>query len=543
MTGRNRGRGQGDGCGGRNGPGGHSKQGRGSGYSSKPKTIKVGLCKELEGHIFNYGGHGAADTMRVTQEKIQQYVGIKFGEDIANKIKIKKLVVLTPPKYSNAIKLRHQEYEKLVRRKQGNLKKALEVKLSTLQAEEAAGEDVDLEIANLQNDIDDLEFESHQEVPYKLTMEEAAGYSNSAKAHSLREATLKKHRGQVYALIYGQCTQLLQDKLKQEKSWAVVSASYKPLELYKLIESVVLKQTEDQYPVAAVWDQYSAVFNARQGSLSNTEWYERFNTKVEVAESVGCVFGQDKILDYCAEMEFKSPYNGLSTAEQAEVEIQAREQFMVYGLLKTSSNSHDKVKSDLSDDFTKGSNNYPTTPQGMLLLLDKYSKKPMAMTQSEGTAFAQKEAKKSKSKKVDSADPKKVEFDKEFYKDKECYRCGKKGHPKAGCTVKLVAADNDKSTKSSASKVSVLTGSTADVGKMFTLINKTFKTMGKAMSQVSKVGAFADDGSIGAQSHAHYASFSKLENHAKNYAFAIGADIMRECLLLDNQSSVHVFCN
>jgi hypothetical protein len=53
--------------------------------------------------------------MRVTQEKIQQYVGIKFGEDIASKIKNKKLVVLTPPKYSDAIKLRHQEYERLIK--------------------------------------------------------------------------------------------------------------------------------------------------------------------------------------------------------------------------------------------------------------------------------------------------------------------------------------------------------------------------------------------------------------------------------------------
>ena len=255
----------------------------------------------------------------------------------------KKVVVLTPPKYSDAIELRHQEYEKLVRRKQVNLMKALDVKLSTLQAKEVAGEDVALDIANLQNDIDDLEYESRQEVPHKLTMEEAAGYSNNAKTHSLRDATLEKHRGQVYALIYGQCSQLLQDKLKQEKLWVTVSQSYKPLELYKLIESVVLKQTEDQYPVAAVWDQYSSVFNARQGSLPNTEWYERFNTKVEVAESVGCVFGQDKILDYCAELEFKSPYNGLSTAEKKVVDIQARERFMAYGLLKTSSTNHDKI--------------------------------------------------------------------------------------------------------------------------------------------------------------------------------------------------------
>ncbi len=106
-------------------------------------------------------------------------------------------------------------------------------------------------------------------------------------------AMLEKHRGQVYLLILGQCTQLLQDKMKQEKAWAQVSVSYKPLDLYKLIESVMLKQTEDHYLVAALWEQYGAVYNAKQGNLTSTEWYERFNTKVEVAESVGCVFAVD----------------------------------------------------------------------------------------------------------------------------------------------------------------------------------------------------------------------------------------------------------
>ncbi len=45
-------------------------RGRGTGYTSKPKTSKVGLCKELEDNIFNYGVPNAADLMRTTQEKI-----------------------------------------------------------------------------------------------------------------------------------------------------------------------------------------------------------------------------------------------------------------------------------------------------------------------------------------------------------------------------------------------------------------------------------------------------------------------------------------
>ncbi len=233
-----------------------------------------------------------------------------------------------------------------------------------------------LNIAKLENEIADLEYESLQEVPFKLTSEESALYNNQGKSYSARQDKLVMVRGQVFALIFGQCTQLLQDKLKQEKNWTAVSASYKPLELYKLIESVVLKQTEDQYPVAAVWDQYCQVFNVKQGNNNNTEWYERFSTKVEVAESVGCVFANDKTLDYCANLEYKKSFAVLGPTEQAAIKVLARERFMAFGLLKTAGSSHDKIKSDLSDDFTKGSDNYPVTPVQTLLLLDKYSKKP-----------------------------------------------------------------------------------------------------------------------------------------------------------------------
>ena len=69
---RFRGRGRPDGRAGRDGRGGAGRSGHGQGYSTKPKTTKVGLCKELDYHVFNYRGHGAADTMRVTQEKIQR---------------------------------------------------------------------------------------------------------------------------------------------------------------------------------------------------------------------------------------------------------------------------------------------------------------------------------------------------------------------------------------------------------------------------------------------------------------------------------------
>jgi hypothetical protein len=43
--------------------------------------------------------------------------------------------------------------------------------------------------------------------------------------------------------------------MKQDTDWAIVSTSYGPIMLYRLIERTILSQTEDQYPFATVYDQ------------------------------------------------------------------------------------------------------------------------------------------------------------------------------------------------------------------------------------------------------------------------------------------------
>ncbi len=94
-------------------------------------------------------------------------------------------------------------------------------------------------IAEVENQVEDVLYHQGQEVPYNLTDSEKLEYKNKSKSHSQRIATLEKHCGNVYALIYGQCTQILQDKMKQDKNWVTVSVFYKPLELYKLIEQFI----------------------------------------------------------------------------------------------------------------------------------------------------------------------------------------------------------------------------------------------------------------------------------------------------------------
>ncbi len=100
----------------------------------KPKMSKVGICKELENNIFNYGISNATNLMHTMQEKIGKYVGNKYGEDIANKLTNKTTVTIPPRVYSTVMLLRHQEWERHVRRKQMNMRTALDAKLAQLQS-------------------------------------------------------------------------------------------------------------------------------------------------------------------------------------------------------------------------------------------------------------------------------------------------------------------------------------------------------------------------------------------------------------------------
>jgi hypothetical protein len=187
-----------DGCGSENGQG--QGRGRGTGYTSKPKTSKVGLCKELEDNIFDYGIPNAADLMRTMQEKIGQYVGIKYGEDITNELTNKATVTIPPPVYSTAILIRHQEWERHVRRKQVKMRTALDAKLAQIQS--ASGIQDAVAIAEVENQVEDVTYHRGQEVPYNLTDSEKLEYGNESKTHSQRVATLEKHCGNVYVLIY-----------------------------------------------------------------------------------------------------------------------------------------------------------------------------------------------------------------------------------------------------------------------------------------------------------------------------------------------------
>ena len=126
----------------------------------------------------------------------------------------------------------------------------------------------------------------------------------------------------------------------------------------------------------------------------NAQWYEQFNTKYEVAKSVGMRLDNIEVLwEYCTGLlndNAGDSFSSLSADNQALAKANAEECLLAYLFIQNSSAKMDSLKQELQNDFTKGHDQYPKTRSTALMNLDRYSRTAPTPAASEGTAFTQK---------------------------------------------------------------------------------------------------------------------------------------------------------
>jgi hypothetical protein len=256
-----------------------------------------------------------------------------------------------------------------------------------------------------------------------------------------------------------------------------------------LIERTLLAQTEDQYPFATVYDQELSFYSFRKENVSNLQWYERFNTKVDVGDDIGATRQHKVILEYVAQETHTSAFADLGAADQRVARDDAEERYISYAFLRQSGNQHGNLKVDLQNDFTTGNNPYHKNRQKTLHLLDKYSKTAFAkVTQSEGTSFAQRRGRGGGRGGRSGNGKSKKKINKEYWKDETCYKCEKKGHPANKCPKKSTNDDDEKYMASAASSFKKLKKLKKDfkyMKKAFITVNTQLEKLKEANSDIS----------------------------------------------------------
>jgi hypothetical protein len=111
---------------------------RSSGHGGRGNNDRSGLCTTLGNNVFDYGYKAAADQMRTLWEKLVQYVGTSYGQDISNDLQNKVTATLTEPVHTTAVMTRHATRAQMIRTGQANLQAARLAQQTILEAEVTA---------------------------------------------------------------------------------------------------------------------------------------------------------------------------------------------------------------------------------------------------------------------------------------------------------------------------------------------------------------------------------------------------------------------
>ena len=498
--------------------------------------------------------------MKTTTEQVVLYAGNKFGEDISTEIRTRAEVIIPEVEIPEEVQKKHElfiakENQQLIRSKAANLKaiEAIKQALEKPDADPMLG----VKIADLENAVDQIDHQLQNPKPLVLHGTDKIMFEGLNKTYHSRVANLEMNRGKVFNVILGQCTQVLKDQMKHDSKYNAVIANNNPLDLLSLIERTILAQSDDQYPYMTVYDQERQLFSFHQNNLSNDQYYEKFNTKCDVAKAVGVTKVHRACMEHTAMDVYKNKFEELDENEKADVVEKSEERYLTYLFITHSSSVNDRLKNSLRDDYAKGQDNYPKTMQEALHLLEKFTKTtPTLQVGSEGRTFAQQ----------GQATPTRGGgYDRSYWKDKTCNNCGAAGHPSWACTSPKPGKDKKKDKKQpkkdkgdDASKSSSRSKSSS---KNIKKLTKTFATLSDKLEQLveqsedeSDLTDSSGEGTSFFTFHTELAGvgdqalvpqsafFTKKTKTKRNKSNPQPVDL-RNVILLDNQSTCSLFCN
>ena len=542
---------------GRAGRGGGGRGGRAGRFykrnesSSLPRKVgEVGACKDLEGNVFTIGSGNKGkdgDMLRTSKEKLALYIGTNYGDDSCQEWVSEKQLILLEPTYPATVLTRHQACVQAMNDRVTKLIANLEKQLRVTEDGLANTPD-DLGLLKNQMEVENklelAKFELTDVVEVKTTADEAMSFNNAWRTYRERTDRLVRSRGKVYSLVLGQCTTVLLDKMKQDSDWQATSDSYDPLKLLKLIEKFILKQSDNQYKIGIVIEQWKLLLGYRQDdTMSNAAYYDRFKTRVDVAEHIGVSFDNPFLWDWKSQELYGTDFDLLSdTVKEDKVKDDVKHAFLAYlFFINSNDKKHSQLKKTVANDHAKGDGEaYPNSCHAALTLMNDF--KPLvveatAPVASQGTAFAQKQK--------GAATPagggtKECNYNKEYFADKECHTCGKKGHPARCCPKKKTKKGTDEGSVSSSKS-----------NKTIKSLTKQVKTLKKSVSALQAHNEESENesslSSEDGDAHFQYAC-AAIASTNPNVAMALktskARDLdLRSVWLLDSQSTFDLCCN
>jgi hypothetical protein len=172
---------------------------------------------------------------------------------------------------------------------------------------------------------------------------------------------------QVFPIVLGQCHPALREWLQADDTWADIDENNDVIQLLRLIRNCEAQGQTHRDPTQAMMEALNHVMNFKQSqSMSNTEYFETFQAKVETADKQP---GRIEIELAGIVADPDMPTN----EERKQARATAKDKFLARLLLSNADKRrYGELLRDIENDHTRNIGNYPDTPTAAFDLLVRY---------------------------------------------------------------------------------------------------------------------------------------------------------------------------
>ena len=257
-----------------------------------------------------------------------------------------------------------------------------------------------------------------------------------------QKSYLKQNMKTLYALVWGQCTDIMKQRIEGTTEFETLSNERDGLGLLKTIKNMVFNFQSQKYLPQALSESVRRLHNCVQTKHMTTQVFmERFQNLVDVIEYSDGSIGMHPGILKALFIEKQIDRSRLSDIEREEIEKEAQGRYLAMTfILNCDRNKYGKMLEDLENGYLHGVDNFPKTMTSAYNLLTNWKQDTRNMLRgpaNDGVSFANVDnnVEEGGANLTFTTEGKKIEFP-----NVTCHRCNKKGHYANTCTAERLSS-------------------------------------------------------------------------------------------------------
>jgi len=165
---------------------------------------------------------------------------------------------------------------------------------------------------------------------------------------------------QVFAIVLGQCDPAVRARIQADANWDNINTDCDVIRMLQLIRNCEVQRQTRRDDMQTLVEATKSAINYRQGSQSNSEYYENFKDKVATADRLGACIGETPGLIQTRLIEVALDEDNPTPAELAQATLEVKEKFLARLFLTNADKKrYGGLSRDIENEHTRGNDTYP----------------------------------------------------------------------------------------------------------------------------------------------------------------------------------------